>query len=175
MASTSRCSVVAALLQDNGVSLTRRSVLGAIVAVSLAGCRPRRSSRPAVASGDLARIDRAVDGERALLARYDAAIAALDAVAAGRLTRARDRHAAHLRALTEAGRRPTHTPPPPAPPPSAGPSVATDRAALATVLKASAADLRATAVRVDSGPLAALLASVAAEHAADGVVEGAAS
>ena len=150
------------------MSVTRRSVLGALLAASVVGCRPRRSSRSAVAPADKARIASAVAGEQALLARYDDAIAQLDAVAAGPLTRARDRHADHLRALTEAGPRPAPT----ASPSSAAPTVGPGAAGLNTDLAASAANLREAAVRVSAGRLAALLASIAAEHVADALAEG---
>ena len=152
--------------------MTRRSLLGTIVAASLAGCRPRRSRRPTIASADLASIDRALVGERSLLARYDEAIAQLDAVAATPLTRARERHAAHLRALTDARLHPTPTGTPASTPPPTG---SVDQKLLETDLAASAAELRATAVRTRSGQLAGLLAAVAAEHEADAAAQGATS
>jgi hypothetical protein len=163
MASTSPCFVVAAPLQDNCVTVTRRAVLAGVAAGALAGCRPHRSKRPHVPSEDLAALDQAIQGEHLLLARYDEAIARLDAVAAGRLSRARDRHTAHLQALT-AVRRPSASPSPTAPTPS---PAAGGRPPLPSLLAASSLSLRQTAVRVHSGRLAALLASVAAEHAAD--------
>ena len=151
------------------MSPTRRSVLAAMAAASLAGCRPRRTLRRAVPVADLAVVDQALHGERALLDRYDAAIARLDAVAAGPLSRARDRHAAHLRALTQARTRPSPTESPPSAAPSAGTS---DQTPLGTVLAASAAALRTAAVQVRSGRVAGLLSSVAAEHGADASAGG---
>lgn len=136
--------------------------------MSVAACRPHRSPRPAGQSADLAELDAAIDGEHALLARYDRAIAQLDAVAAASLVRARGRHGDHLRALSAAMR-----PMPSSPPSSATPSLgAMDGAAVETLLSASAAQLRSTAVRLRSGRLAALVASVAAEHEAEAFVAG---
>jgi hypothetical protein len=161
MASTSRCSVVDVPHQDNGVSLTRRAVLGAIATAALAACRPRRSSPAATPSADRAAAEAALEDERALLRTYDAAVAALDAVAAGPLVRARDRHTAHLRALARATRpSPTSTPSAPSPAPA-------DPSTLAATLASSAGTLRSAAITARTGRLAALLASVAAEHAAD--------
>ena len=144
------------------MTLTRRALLGGIVAVSAAACRPRRSARPGLATDDRASVDAAVNDERALLALYDGAIAQLDAVATGPLTAARARHAAHLQALTEVGgATPTATA---SPAPVTGP---TDRSTLTAALASSAGSLREMAVRAEDGRLAAMLASVAAEHAAD--------
>jgi hypothetical protein len=152
-------------LQDNGVTMTRRTVLGVIAAAALSGCQPRRSPRPVLPSADRAAVAAAADAERSLLEMYDGAIAQLDAVAAGPLSRARDRHSAHLRALSAAGR----SAPTAASESSAVASAPVDHSALTAALTAGAATLRATAVRVGNGRLAALLASVAAEHAADAV------
>jgi hypothetical protein len=145
-------------LQDNGVSLTRRSLLGLAAAVPLAaGCHDRH--RPVgLAGADETAITSAVAAERALLARYDEAIAQLDAVAAGPLTRARDRHRLHLRAL--AARSPSTSATPSAA--SAAPS-----GSVSTALAATVTTLQAAAVAARSGHVAALLASIAAEHAAD--------
>jgi hypothetical protein len=160
MASTSRCSVVAVPVQDNGVTVTRRVVLAGIVTGVLAGCRPHRSSGPSVPAVDRGALDEALQGERLLLARYDEAIAELDAVAAGPLSRARDRHTAHLHALTAARR--------PSPSPSGSPSASVGgQLSLSSMLTANSLSLRQAAVRVRDGRLAALLASIAAEHAAD--------
>jgi hypothetical protein len=166
MAPTSRCSVVDVPVQDNGVTLTRRSLLGATVALAVAGCRSRRGRtavRPTDAPlADRAAIESAAELERTLIARYDAAVAQLDAVAAGPLSRARDRHLAHLDAFDAAmGRR--------SPSSTATPAIAPDGATssgLTAALTASAGALESAAVRADSGQVAALLASVAAEHAA---------
>ena len=142
--------------------LTRRSLLGLTVVLAVAGCRPRHhraATRPdGLDATDAAAVAGAVATERDLLAGYDAAIARLDAVAATPLTAARDRHRAHLAALT----RTTGT---------AGPSGSRTPgrtpATLGPALTASVGQLQAAAIRSDSGMLAALLASVAAEHAAD--------
>jgi len=150
-------------LQDNGVTVTRRAVLAAFAAGALVGCQPRRSGRMAMPSADLAAVDQALQGERALLARYDEAIAQLDAVAAGSLTRARARHAAHLRALT-AARRPSPSASPTVPAPA---TTGSGELALSSLLEADSFSLRQTAVHVRTGRLAVLLASIAAEHAAD--------
>ena len=167
MASTSRCSVVAVPLQDNGVTVTRRAFLGGIIAVSAAACRPRRSARPGLVPDDRASVDSAFNDEQALLALYDQAIAQLDAVAAGPLTAARARHAAHLQALRDI-RRPSPTATA-SPAPVAGPA---DRSTLTAALATSAGSLREMAVRADDGRLAAVLASIAAEHAADAAPVG---
>ena len=150
------------------MTVTRRALLGGIIAVSVTACRPHRSPRPGLAADDRVSVDAAASDERALLALYDAAIAQLDAVAAGPLTAARARHAAHLRALTDA-RRPTPTAAPPSPPPVTGPA---DPSALMTALATSAGSLRELATGAEDGRLAALLASVAAEHAGDAMSVG---
>lgn len=145
------------------MTVTRRAVLAGVAVVALAGCRPHRSERPPVPAEDLDALDEAIAGERLLLARYDDAIARLDAVAAGPLSRARDRHAAHLHALTSA-RRPSPSPSPAATTPS---SATGGELPLPSLLEANSLSLRQAAVHVHSGRLAALLASVAGEHAAD--------
>jgi len=170
MAPTSRCSVVDVPVQDNGVSLTRRSLLGATVALAVAGCRGRRSGPAPRPTGDApedqAVMESAAEFERRLIAGYDAAIAQLDAVAAGRLSRSRDRHLAHLDALERAAARRRPTVPatpgvaPSLPPPSD----------LTAALTASAGALQSAAVHATSGQVAGLLASVGAEHAADAAV-----
>ena len=149
------------------MSLTRRALLGGIIAVSAAACRPRHSRRPGLATDDRTSVDSAVTDEQALMAMYDAAIAELDAVAAGPLTAARARHAAHLQALTDV-RRPTPTATTSAAPVT-GPA---DRSTLTAALATSAESLREMAVRAEDGRLAAMLASVAAEHAADAAPVG---
>lgn len=142
------------------MTLTRRSLLGVAAAVVLsAGCRPR-ARPPALDDADGAAVGDAIDAERQLLARYDLAIAQLDAVAAGPLMRARDRHHEHLRALA-AQPSPAASASPPA-----GPNAA-PAGSLGDTLRSSVANLQAAALRVRSGTVAALLGSIAAEHAAD--------
>lgn len=145
------------------MTVTRRAVLAGIVAGALAGCRPHRPGRPSLSSVDRGALDAALQGERVVLARYDEAIATLDAVAARPLSRARDRHTAHLYALT-AARSPSPTPPSPSGSP---PATAGGELPLSSLLEANSFSLRQAAVRVRTGRLAALLASIAAEHAAD--------
>ena len=139
------------------MSLTRRSLLGVAAGVVLAGCRPhhRRSTLPPVA--DTAALAAALSAEQTLLASYDRAIATTDAVAAGRLSVARQRHAEHVQALQ--ARLPTPSPP--------VPSAAATTTSLATALRASSLQLQSAAVSARAGQTAALLASIAAEHAAD--------
>ena len=139
------------------MSLTRRSLLGVLAGVVVAGCRPRRHRREAADVRDSAALTSAAHAEEGLIADYDQAIAGLDAVAAGDLMRARQRHAAHLRALRSVARGAS---------PASAPA-GTGSAALTSTLLASAASLRAAAVSAHDGPTAALLASIAAEHAAD--------
>jgi hypothetical protein len=143
--------------QDNGVRLTRRSLLGVAAGLVVAGCRPKRARPAASPHADTAALTAAAEAEEALLADYDLAIAATDAVVAGRLGLARDRHAAHLQALRSAGSGagPSATPP------------ATSGTDLAPSLRSSALALRPAAVSARSGQAAALLASIRAEHAAD--------
>ena len=141
------------------MSLTRRSLLGVAAGLVVAGCRPHGRRPTAAPNPDAAVLTAAVAAEEALLVDYDRVIAAADAVAAGRLTLARDRHATHLRALraAAAGSSPSAAPTPPS---GSG-------AALTTSLRGSAATLRTAAVGARDGRTAALLASVAAEHLAD--------
>jgi hypothetical protein len=145
--------------QDNDVSLTRRSLLGVAAGLAVAGCRPKRRRPAASPPPDAAALTVAIDVEEALIADYDSVIAASDAVAAGRLGLARERHAAHTRALRRAatGASPTATPTP-----ATGSGVP-----LTETLRTSAESLRTAAVGAREGSTAALLASIAAEHAAD--------
>jgi len=140
------------------VSLTRRALLGAPALVWLAaGCRPR-GHLTGLASADRTVLRAAIDAEEGLLASYDAAIARLDAVAAGSLTRARDRHQEHLRALTATSTPRETTSPAPARTPTGD---------VNDVLATSVVTLQRSGVSARSGEVAALLASIAAEHAAD--------
>lgn len=141
------------------MSLTRRSLLGVAAGLAVAGCRPHRRRPTTAPNPDAGVLTAAVTAEEALLADYDRAIAASDAVAAGRLTFARDRHATHLRALRAAV---TGSSPSTAPTPGSG-----SGAPLTTSLRSSTATLRTAAVGARDGRTAALLASVAAEHSAD--------
>jgi hypothetical protein len=143
--------------QDNGVSLTRRSLLGVAVGFVVAGCRPRRRGQSVPVAADEPAVRTALTAEQDLLAGYDQAIATPDAVAAGPLMAARERHAAHEQAL-----RTLLGSPPPSPTVPASPSQPSQLG-----LRSSAADLQAAAVSAQDGRTAALLASVAAEHAAD--------
>ena len=145
------------------MTLTRRALLGLAAATAVAGCT-HRSHPPTAAPADADAVAAALAAERALLDQYDAAIAALDAVAAGPLSRARDRHLAHLHALaaTTSPAGPVTTPTPSAPP-----TLAATTGALAGALAASAPQLQQAAATAGSGHLAARLASIAAEHAAD--------
>ena len=145
------------------MTLTRRSLLGlAGVAALGAGCRAH-SHQLGTAAPDEAALDAAADAERGLLARYDAAVARLDAVAAGPLTRARDRHREHLRALTTL-RSPSGSA---APATAVPPATTAPAGTLDAALGASVRSLQAAAARAGSGQVAAVLASIAAEHAAD--------
>lgn len=143
------------------LGLTRRALLTSLLGAAVAACRPRRRA-PTPTRLDGTALTAALDAERQLLAAVDAALAASDAVAAGPLTAARDRHAAHLRALQARVHRhanPTSSPPvvvPPAPPDD-----------LPQRLAASAASLTAAAVAARAGTNAALLASIAAAHNAE--------
>lgn len=141
------------------MSLTRRSLLGVLAGLAAAGCRPKQPRRAASPPPDGGAVTAAIEAEETLLADYDSAIAASDAVAAGRLGLARARHAAHLRALrsTAIGASPSATPSPPS---GSG-------APLSASLRTSAASLQTAAVSARAGSTAALLASIAAEHAAD--------
>lgn len=140
------------------MSLTRRSLLGVAAGLALAGCRSH-GHRRVTSTPDVGALDAAADAEAALLADYDRVIAASDAVAAGRLSLARERHASHLRALRAGGRNAS---------PAAAPTLpARSDAALATSLRSTAAALRTAAVSARAGRTAALLASIAAEHSAD--------
>ena len=138
------------------MSLTRRTLLGVAAGLAAAGCGPgrRRTAAPGTQTDEVVS---ALAAEQALLVDYDRAIAALDTVAAGPLSIARQRHAAHVEAL----RAVVASPSPPASPPASGST------SLVSTLRASARTLSAAAVSATSGTAAALLASIAAEHAAD--------
>ena len=131
--------------QDNGVSLTRRSMLGVVAGLVVAGCRPRRHRPTAPVVDDEAAVRAALTAERGLLAGYDQPVAA------------RERHAAHEQAL-----RTLLGSPPPSPTVPASPSQPSRLG-----LRSSAAELQNAAVSAQDGRVAAVLASIAAEHAAD--------
>ena len=142
------------------MQLTRRALLMAAAGLVLAGCRPRSSRTPALSLADRTAIEDALDAEQELLAAYDAAVARLDAVAATPLARARDRHAVHVAALASASRSPAR--------PTSSPATdAPDLLRLRVALQEGAGTLRTAAVAASDGKTAALLASIAAEHAAD--------
>ena len=146
------------------MQLTRRTLLLAAGGLAVTACRPRRSRTPQPVAGDVTAVDAALADEQRLLAAYDAAIASLDAVAATPLVRARARHAAHVAALT--GTLPT-----PSASPTSTPAVARPTERLRVLLRRSSHSLQAAAVTLSDGRVAALLASIAAEHAADAAAE----
>lgn len=141
-------------------SLTRRSVLWALVGAAATACRPKGGGSAATSprpGADDTALRAAADVERQLIAAYDGLIASSDAVAAGAMTRARAAHAVHLRALERRLlRRPTVTPTVSVPPASL--------AAVRAEESASVATLTAAAVTATDGPAAALVASIAASH-----------
>lgn len=145
------------------MSLTRRTLLGLAVATALAGCRPRHRATPTASGPGDAGVEAAIEAERTLLDAYAAAIAVTDAVTAGPLTAARDRHEQHLQALVAAA----HTASPTGTPTSLGGPSPTNPTALVASLTTSAAALQAAAVRAEESRIAGLLASIAAEHSAD--------
>ena len=142
------------------MQLTRRTLLLAAGGLAVTACRPKRSRTPQPAAADVMDVQAALADEQSLLAAYDAAIIRLDAVAATPLVRARSRHAAHVAALT--GAVPTTSASPTSPPP-----VATPAERLRVLLRRSSQSLQAAAITVSNGDVAALLASIAAEHGAD--------
>lgn len=155
---------------------TRRVVLSAGAFGLAAACTsPRRPGavRPARPDPDIALTAAAVDRERALLAAYDAALAATPALA-GRLAPLRAEHAEHLAGLG-AGLSPgTPTASPAtaaAPPRGPGGGAGQARSSLATAEHAAAA-AHAAATVTASARLAAVLASLAASEASHQVALG---
>jgi hypothetical protein len=146
--------------QDNGVPLTRRALLTAAGGLVVAGCRPKRRRPSPPAAADTTAVADALMAERELLGAYDAVIARADVAAATALSRARARHSAHVAALAAATRTPTA-------PISSTPVPAAPAAHVGADLKQSVRTLQAAAIAAADGPTAALLASIAAEHAAD--------
>ncbi len=163
---------------------TRRVVLSAGAFGLAAACTsPRRPGavRPARPDPDIALTAAAVDRERALLAAYDAALAATPALA-GRLAPLRAEHAEHLAGLGAgpspglgAGLSPgTPTASPAtaaAPPRGPGGGAGQARSSLATAEHAAAA-AHAAATVTASARLAAVLASLAASEASHQVALG---
>ena len=157
----------------------RRTVLAGIGASLLAACtsRPRRSRpEPVPVDPDVALRAGAVAREQALIAALDRSLTILTGTPAGTtLAQLRADHAVHLQALVQASATtsPTSTAPPAAAPTSSRPaSPATQmtyRRAQAAREKA-AATAHAAAARSASGPLAALLAQLAASESAHAVV-----
>lgn len=146
------------------MQLTRRTLLLAASGLAVTACRPKRSRTPQPAAADTTDVEATLADEQSLLAAYDAAITRLDAVAATPLVRARARHAAHVAALTRT--LATTTASPTSPPPVTTPAVR-----LRVLLRHSSHSLQAAAITVSDGNVAALLASIAAEHAADAAAE----
>ena len=146
------------------MQLTRRTLLLAAGGLAVTACRPRRSRTPQPVAGDVTAVDAALADEQRLLAAYDAAIASLDAVAATPLVRARARHAAHVAALSDALATLS------ASPTSTAPTAPPDEH-LRVLLRHSSRSLQAAAITASDGGVAVLLASIAAEHAADASVE----
>jgi len=119
------------------VTVSRRTILlAAPSAMVVAGCRDHRPVKP---DPDAAAVAAARDTEQRLAAAYDAAGDA----------RRRDEHLAHLQAL--GGVMPT------APPSASDP---------ATLTRTSAPLLQSAAIEAYAGPVAAVLASIAAAHLA---------
>jgi hypothetical protein len=141
---------------------TRRAVLGGAALTALAGCTsvaPAAAPRP---GPEVRLLEGAIQGEAALIALYDAVLAAHQDLR-GRLGPLRDHHARHLAVLRRQYVPGTvtasPTPPPPAPPAPAGESRAL-RALWAAERRAAAA--RADEVRRAAPGLAQLLASIGA-------------
>jgi hypothetical protein len=133
--------------EDRPVRLTRRTVL--LLPLAAAGCRAGKRRRlPASVRADRALLATAIAAERRLLAAYDT-LTPPDS--------ARPQHAAHLAALL------ARWPAPGAPP--SPPSVGAP-ADLAATLRAGIGPLSAAALAAHDGAVAAVLASVAAAHAA---------
>jgi hypothetical protein len=134
------------------VQLSRRAVLGiAVLAVAGCGKHPKPAARAHLSVPDADALLTARNGERALLASYDAKIAHATKRQLPRLQVARAIHATHLDALhgTAAG--------------TADIAVVTH---LRQALRASAKQLRSLALAATNGTDAALLASIAASHQA---------
>lgn len=150
----------------------RRAVLAATVAtagVAIAGC----TSAPPPAPDRLApALTRLIADERAILAAYDAAIAAFPELKT-RLTRPRANHAEHVRALSAVlTQHQSASPAPSASRTAAAPKPSADRPnSASSARKALAADESKLATSagdtcmLTNGPVAALLASVSASHA----------
>jgi hypothetical protein len=136
----------------DAVQASRRAVLLAAV-VTAAGCgkhrRPKQTPRPA--APDAAALVTARNGERLLLASYDAKIAHATPQALPRLQVERAVHATHLAALRGTAAS------------AADIAVVSD---IGRALRDSARTLRRLALAAVDGSNAAVLASIAASHAA---------
>lgn len=120
--------------------MSRRTLLTATAGAVVAGCTSQSPHRAAAADPDAAALAAARDGERQLLASYDASHPA------------RAVHLAHLQALGAD--------------PAAAPSPAPATAASARAAeRATVGELQAAAGAAHRGVLAATLASIAASHA----------
>ena len=134
------------------MQLSRRAVLGiAVLAVAGCGKHPKPATRAHLSVPDADALVTARNGERALLASYDAKIAHATKRALPHLQVARAIHATHLAALH-------------------GTAASTADVAVVThlrhALRASAKQLRTLALAATNGTDAALLASIAASHQA---------
>jgi hypothetical protein len=153
-------------MRATGTTFSRRSFLFGALAITVAACRPRKSHQIAATAPDASALAAAADGERQLLAQYDAALAADPALAAA-LSAARERHARHLSAL--GGPAPSAAASPPSTSPSSALPATDPRAGLVSIRQSerdSVVALQAAATAATRGDNAALLASVAAAHAA---------
>jgi len=149
--------------------LTRRAVLLGAAATVVAACRPKERRPIAHPDPDLAAVQQAIAGEAGLLGTLSALTAAGDDTTAERGV-----HADHLIALKKLLGADAAAPGPASatPAPSASPQPA-GRKTYDAAVAASVPRLQAAALAARRGSTAALLASVAASHAAPGPRAGA--
>jgi hypothetical protein len=146
------------VLRPAGMAPTRRAVLGGAALAALAGCTTERPTPPPRPGPQVRLLMGALQGETALIALYDAVLAAHPGLHT-RLDPLRDHHTRHLAVLRQhlirGGAPPTVTPP----------AVPAGQARALGALRAAesrAAAARADEVRRAAPGLAQLLASIGA-------------
>jgi hypothetical protein len=143
-----------------GPAFSRRTLLlTAAAGTVLVACGGRRTASPSAGTADTAALQQAVDEERRLLAGYDGLLSR--AGPDPTLEQARADHARHHEALLASLQ--TSAPVPSSPTVFPHPPTADD---LGAAERASVVTLQSAAVAARDGTNAAVLASVAASHAA---------
>ncbi|MDQ1705841.1 MAG: hypothetical protein QOF18_2207 [Frankiaceae bacterium] len=146
-------------MRPHPASVTRRTLLTGVAAAALAACRPRHRLAAPLPDPDTAALTAAAESERVLISAYDAlTVTAAPGADTAATAMALAGHRAHLIALEALLATPTSSPT--GPPPLAAPDQ------LTAAVRASVAKLQKAAMSAADGRSAALLASIAAWHAA---------